>query len=79
MNVVMTGGGRFIEIQGTAEHQPFARQDLDQLLGLATHGVDQLIALQRSLIGEDRLAPRTSRRDEEPWQTHRDPENLLGA
>ena len=79
MNVVMTGAGRFIEVQGTAEHQPFGREALDQLLDLATHGVDQLIALQRSLIGEDRLAPHAPRRDHEPGKARRDPENLVGA
>jgi ribonuclease PH len=63
MNVVMTGDGRLIEVQGTAEDQPFARAELDQLLDLATQGVNQLIAIQRNLVGEDRLAPRASHRD----------------
>jgi ribonuclease PH len=79
MNVVMTGAGRLIEVQGTAEHQPFARQELDQLLALATHGVQELIGLQRHLIGEDRLGPRPHRRDEESGKARRDPENLVGA
>jgi ribonuclease PH len=79
MNVVMTGDGRLIEVQGTAEHQPFARQDLDELLALATQGVQQLIALQRRLIGEDRLGPRPHRRDQESGKARRDPENLVGA
>jgi ribonuclease PH len=79
MNVVMTGGGRMIEIQGTAEHQPFTREELDRLLALATHGVHQLIALQRSLIGEERLAARPHRWDQEPGKARRDPENLVGA
>jgi ribonuclease PH len=79
MNVVMTGDGRLIEVQGTAEHQPFTREELDQLLALATQGVDQLIGLQRSLIGEDRFAPRPHRRDQEPGKARRDPENLVGA
>lgn len=79
MNVVMTGAGRLIEVQGTAEHQPFAREALDQLLDLATHGVDELITLQRHLVGEDRLAPYAPRRDEESGKARRDPENLVGA
>jgi ribonuclease PH len=79
MNVVMTGAGRLIEVQGTAEHQPFARQELDQLLALATRGVQELIGLQRHLIGEDRLGPRPHRRDEESGKARRDPENLVGA
>jgi ribonuclease PH len=65
MNVVMTGEGRLIEVQGTAEHQPFVRKELDQLLDLAAHGVDQLVTLQRNLIGELRLAPHASPRDQE--------------
>jgi ribonuclease PH len=79
MNVVMTGSGQLIEVQGTAEHQPFTRQELDQLLELTTRGVQQLIALQRNLIGEDRLAPRSHGRDHESGQARRDPENLVGA
>jgi ribonuclease PH len=79
MNVVMTGGGRLIEVQGTAEHQPFTREELDQLLALATRGVHQLITLQRSLIGEERLAPRPYHRDQKPGKARRDPENLIGV
>jgi ribonuclease PH len=65
MNVVMTGEGRLIEVQGTAEHQPFVREELDQLLDLATHGVGQLVTLQRNLIGELCLGPHASRREQE--------------
>jgi len=68
MNVVMTGDGRLIEVQGTAEDQPFARAELDQLLDLATHGADQLIAMQRNLVGENRFVPRASHRDQESRQ-----------
>jgi hypothetical protein len=46
---------------------------------LATRGVDQLVALQRSLIGEDCLAPHAPHRDHEPGKARRDPENLVGA
>jgi ribonuclease PH len=70
MNVVMTGDGRLIEVQGTAEDQPFPRAALDQLLDLAAQGVDQLVAMQRNLVGEDRLAPRASHRDQESRQAH---------
>ena len=70
MNIVMTGDGRLIEVQGTAEDQPFARAELDQLLDLATHGVDQLIAVQRNLVGGDRFVPRSSHRDQESRQAH---------
>lgn len=68
MNIVMTGDGRLIEVQGTAEDQPFTREELEQLLDIATHGVDQLIAMQRNLVGEARLAPRAAHRDQESRQ-----------
>jgi ribonuclease PH len=51
MNVVMTGGGKFIEVQGTAEALPFGRDALDALLDLAQKGIGELIALQRGAIG----------------------------
>jgi len=50
MNVVMTGGGRFIELQGTAERTPFSRPALSRLLGMATTGIRQLIALQKRTL-----------------------------
>jgi ribonuclease PH len=65
MNVVMTGAGRLIEVQGTAEHQPFARQELDQLLDLATQGIAQLVGWQRRLIGEENFAPQAAGRHHE--------------
>jgi ribonuclease PH len=52
MNVVMTGSGRFIEVQGTAEGLPFSRDELDALLGLAEAGIGELFDLQRSLLAE---------------------------
>ena len=51
MNIVKTGGGRYIEIQGTAEALPFGREALNQLLDLGDTGIRQLIALQRGLLG----------------------------
>jgi ribonuclease PH len=51
MNVVKTGGGRYIELQGTAEAIPFGREALNQLLDLADTGIRQLIALQRGFVG----------------------------
>lgn len=50
MNVVMTESGKFVEIQGTAEHQPFGRRELDELLGLAEHGLRQIFAIQKQLL-----------------------------
>lgn len=51
MNVVKTGDGRFIEVQGTAEGQPFDRASLDGLLALADEGIRQLVEKQRALVG----------------------------
>jgi len=49
MNIVMTGAGRFIEVQGTAEGQPFSRNELDNLLMLAEGGINEIFDLQREL------------------------------
>ena len=54
MNVVMTGAGGFVELQGTAEGQVFGRPDLDSLLGLAQGGITQLLAAQRAALETDR-------------------------
>ena len=51
MNVVKTADGRFIELQGTAEAQPFDRQELDSLLLLADKGIKDLIDKQREIVG----------------------------
>jgi ribonuclease PH len=51
MNVVMTGAGHFIEVQGTAEGAPFTRQEMDALLALAEKGVGELVALQQQALG----------------------------
>ncbi|MEM8904818.1 MAG: ribonuclease PH [Actinomycetota bacterium] len=50
MNVVMTEGGRFVEVQGTAEGQAFSRAELDQLLGLAEGGIGRIVGLQRAAL-----------------------------
>ncbi|TMQ28499.1 MAG: ribonuclease PH [Candidatus Rokuibacteriota bacterium] len=50
MNVVMTGGGEFVEVQGTAEQVPFDRARLDALLALAERGIRQLVGLQRRAL-----------------------------
>jgi len=52
MNVVMTGAGRFVEIQGTAEKDPFSREELAQLLDLASSGIAELVAAQRSALAQ---------------------------
>ena len=52
MNIVKTGDGRFIEIQGTAEAMPFGHDSLLTLLTLADHGIKQLIEKQRAIVGQ---------------------------
>jgi len=51
MNVVMTGRGGFVELQGTAERRPFGTRDLQQMLGLATRAIKQLITHQQRVLG----------------------------
>ena len=53
MNVIMTGEGGFVEIQGTAEGKPFSRDELNALLDLAKKGCDELMAAQRAALAED--------------------------
>jgi ribonuclease PH len=50
LNVVMTGDGRLVEVQGTAEHEAFAREDLDALLDLAAKGIAELTEVQRRAL-----------------------------
>ncbi|HJP66071.1 MAG TPA: ribonuclease PH [Actinomycetota bacterium] len=50
LNVVMTGSGRLVEVQGTAEGAPFDREQLDSLLDLAAGGIDRLTAFQRDVL-----------------------------
>lgn len=50
MNVVMTGNGLFVEVQGTAEAKPFSQQELDQFLNLARSGINQLIKRQQEVF-----------------------------
>ena len=52
MNVVMTGAGKFVEVQGTAEGMPFTRERMNELLDLATVGIRQLLAAQKRALDE---------------------------
>ena len=52
MNIVMTGKGKFIEVQGTAEKEPFSQEEMDKLLALADKGIKQLIEIQKEAIGK---------------------------
>ncbi|MEN9751580.1 MAG: hypothetical protein RLZZ600_627, partial [Actinomycetota bacterium] len=51
MNVVVTGRGLFVEVQGTAEGAPFDRSELGSLLDLAVAGTDELAQIQRDILG----------------------------
>ena len=51
-NVVMTGDGELVEVQGTAEGRPFTRSQLDELLDLASKGISEIVAAQRSMLAE---------------------------
>ncbi len=55
-NVVMTGSGKIVEVQGTGEQSPFTRAELVSLLDLAEEGIQELIAIQRQLFTEDLAA-----------------------
>ncbi len=52
MNVVKTGSGRFVEVQGTAEESPFGDDDLSALLSAADKGIRELVAHQRKVLGD---------------------------
>lgn len=51
MNIVCTGAGKFIEIQGTAEREPFTREQMDAMMELAEKGINQLFEVQRGILG----------------------------
>lgn len=52
MNVIMTGKGEFIEVQGTAERKPFSKEKLDMMLDFAKKGIEELFSVQRKLVGD---------------------------
>jgi len=52
MNIVMTGSGKFVEIQGTAEEEPFTSEQMQEMISFAKTGIDELIKTQRGYLGE---------------------------
>ena len=52
MNFVMTGSGLFIEVQGTAEHVPFNKEQLNKMTDLASRGIQKIIARQKEIVGD---------------------------
>src|SRR5262249_35262373 len=59
MNVVMTGGGGLVEVQGTAEGKPFSRAEMDAMLALADKGIRELVATQRAALAIPTSGPST--------------------
>jgi ribonuclease PH len=55
MNVVMTGSGKFVEIQGTAEESPFGKDLMDMMLSVASSGIQELISIQQMVLDEGEL------------------------
>ncbi|OAJ74329.1 ribonuclease PH [Brevibacillus sp. SKDU10] len=55
MNVIMTGAGKYVELQGTGEESPFSMEELMQLLALGQKGIQDLIGLQKEVLGEVKL------------------------
>ncbi|MNU01979.1 Ribonuclease PH [compost metagenome] len=51
MNLVMTGSGKFVELQGTGEDSPFDRKELEEMLTLGENGILQLIERQKEVLG----------------------------
>ena len=72
MNIVKTGDGRFIEVQGTAEGAPFERQALDDLMALGDKGIRELVALQQTIVGSilTGIGPGTAPRHEPAGRRH---------
>ncbi len=52
MNIIMTGKGKFVEIQGTAAGAPFSKTPMEGLISLAKHGIEELVAIQHKLVGD---------------------------
>ena len=52
MNIVKTGRGRFVEVQGTAEGRPFSEEELAALMAAADKGIRELVALQKKALGD---------------------------
>lgn len=65
MNIVMTGRGEFVEVQGTGEEAVFTRQEVDALLDLASAGISELIDYQKEVLGELARAVKAGGKDEE--------------
>jgi ribonuclease PH len=55
MNIICTGDGRFIEVQGTAEREPFTQEQMSRLLALAKRGIEQLLCIQRETLANAKL------------------------
>ena len=52
LNVVMTGSGHYVEVQGNAEHKPFSHQDLEKMLQVAKLGIQKILVIQKKILGD---------------------------
>ena len=50
MNIIMTGRGNLVEIQGTAEKRPFSKKDLDHMMLVAKSGIEEIVSIQRKIL-----------------------------
>lgn len=58
MNLIMTGEGKIVEIQGTAEGEPFSKEQMDKLIALGEKGIKEIISIQKEILGEIELSSR---------------------
>ncbi|MBF0487085.1 MAG: ribonuclease PH [Nitrospirae bacterium] len=56
MNIVMTGSGKYVEVQGTAEGSPFTGKTLNELLDLARVGIEKLVGIQKEVLGDESIS-----------------------
>ena len=56
MNVVMTADGRLVEVQATAEREPFTREELDAMIDLGAAGIEEIMAAQNDAVAAERVA-----------------------
>jgi len=50
MNIIMTGAGKFIEVQGTAEREPFAQDEMNKLIALGKKGIAEIVGIQKKIL-----------------------------
>lgn len=71
LNLVMTGAGDLVEVQGTAEGSPFSRAQMDHLLDLGARGMQQIILEQKKALGEEAAKAVAAQPEQPPWRPGR--------